>query len=723
MKLNTFKLYNLLTLIFLVSFLIAKNEQPKVALVLSGGAAKGYAHIPVLEMIDSLNINIDMIVGTSIGANVGALYSVGYDSDEILAMASKTDWASIFLEETNRYDMSYLHKKDESKYQIDFNLKGVTPSIPSSIVHGQRAYLELSKILGQYEYINDFDDLYIPFYCNASDLVTGEDVLLQKGSIVTSIRASTSIPSVFAPVDYKDYLLVDGGVTNNLPVNIAKLLGADIVLAITVASSKPEKEEIKSSVIDILGESIFIHSSDLIKENLELADYNISIKIPKGNSVNFTQRGLNNIYNFGKKQVYQNLDTFVALKEIAGPKKDRSKPKKLDDLDLSINKINIYGNKIFSADYIKNNLGIYAGDTLKLNLIHDGINNLYGLGYFNIVRYELDHNPNLSETNFNIFVEESNFNKLQTGLRWDNHYELIAVANMRINDIISPGFIIKNEFQFPGIVKNTFEVSYPQTFFNNPFYPFYRNTYDKKDVDWYNMNGEKDIEYTSRIMNNSLGAGFVIGKNIGIELSLNHEISSLSSFPIQELSENYQNEITNTGSLIIDFDSRDNALIARDGILANIKLLESKYENQKYQSFIIDFDIYKTWGRNTFRVNFLSRNIADEALFHNILFKGKADKNIGYYPYFLNSNQLESLGLEWKYHYKSLYIRFFYNTISKLYQKHVDFTLEKPIDSYGLGLTLKSPFGPIDLVWGTAPKTLTSTKMHTLFYVNIGYKF
>ena len=118
---NKLKFYSL---ILLFSVFIAEDK--KVALVLSGGAAKGYAHIPVLEIIDSLDINIDMIVGTSIGANVGALYSVGYDSKDILNFALRTDWSSIFLERTNRTDMSYLHKKDESKYQIDFNLKDFT---------------------------------------------------------------------------------------------------------------------------------------------------------------------------------------------------------------------------------------------------------------------------------------------------------------------------------------------------------------------------------------------------------------------------------------------------------------------------------------------------------------------------------------------------------------------------------------------------------------------
>ena len=151
----------------IISVVIPNSNEPKVALVLSGGAAKGYAHIPVLEIIDSLDIKIDMIVGTSIGANIGALYAVGYSGKEIYNHAFDTDWVLLFLDKTNRYDMSYLHKKDESKYQINFELNGLTPTLPSGAIHGQRAYIELSKLLGQYEYINDFKDFSIPFYCNA----------------------------------------------------------------------------------------------------------------------------------------------------------------------------------------------------------------------------------------------------------------------------------------------------------------------------------------------------------------------------------------------------------------------------------------------------------------------------------------------------------------------------------------------------------------------------
>lgn len=709
-------------LIIFLSVFLFSTKQPTVALVLSGGAAKGYAHLPVIEMIDSLNINIDMIVGTSIGANVGALYAVGYDSKKILELANNTDWSAIFLEETNRKDMSYLHKKNDSKYQLDFNLKGLTPSLPSSIVYGQKAYLELSKVLGQYEYINNFEEFFIPFYCNAADLVSGNDVLLSDGSIISSVRASTSIPSIFAPVDYKNYLLVDGGVTNNLPVNIAKSKGADIVLAVSVASGKPNKEEIKSSFFDVLAESVFIHSSDLIKKNMDMADYSLSIKMPKGNSANFTSRGLDNIYKAGKRQVYENIEIFKDLKKIAGPKKNRKKLKKLDDLNLVIREINIYGNDYFESEFIKNNLGTNINDTLDLSKIHYAINNLYGLGIFNNVRYELKPDTELNTTTFNIFVDETESNKLQAGLKWDYNYELIAAMNLDIKNFLYPGFLLKNEFQFPGITRNELELSYNQTIGGIPYYPYTRNTYDKKIVDSYGSDGERNTELSVRSIKNEVGLGFVLSKNLGFEISSGRDKTTLSSFPVQEI--DYKDKISKMTTFRIDIDSRDNAFVTREGIQATLEFQNMDHNKKKFQNFYVDIDFYKTWARQTFRIHFLSRDIDEFAPVHDTFLKGYIDRTAGFNPYFLNSYEMELSGFEWKYHYKSMYLKLFFNNLSKLKNSFDGLSLMNTITTRGFGISMKTPFGPLDLIWARGPKKLhNNTHNQSFFYVNVGYKF
>ena len=722
------KLFNSYIYIFIISLFISQESNPKVALVLSGGAAKGYAHIPVLEMIDSLDINIDMIVGTSIGANVGSLYSVGYSAKDIYKKAFETNWIAIFLDESNRYDMSYIHKKEASKYQIDFDLKGyygITPSLPSGVIHGQRAYMELSKILGHYEYIKDFKDLYIPFYCNASDLISGRDILLSKGSLVTAVRSSTSIPSIFSPVEYKDYLLVDGGVTNNVPSNIAKDLGADIIFTVKVSSSKPSKERLKSSVVDILGESVFMHTSELTKQNMNLSDYAISVKIPDGSGANFTPNGLKNIYTTGKKQVYENIDLFLELKNRVGPQKKRARLKKIDDLDLIVKDIKISGNETFNDGFIKNNLNINKNDTLNLSLINNGINNLYGLGHFDIIRYELKPDQELKTVNLNIFTEESKFNKLQTGLRWDHYHELIAAINIRLKDIISPNLLIKNEIQFPGILKNTFEISYPLTLFNNPYYPFYRNLYYKRDINGYDDLGKKIITYDTRTIENNIGAGIVFGKNLAVEFSLNYQTADLEVEVGDNQGNNtideYKNQTIKSSLLMLDYDSRDNAQLTRKGSLINFKIFNT---NDNQRATFIDFDLYQSIGRNVFRVHGLSRDIEQDTFNSYIFFKGRADRAVGYAPYILSSNKLEMGGLEWRYNYKSYYIRLFYSEIFSLSQTYNNFNLNEKLSSYGYGFTFDSPFGLLELIVGKGPKTLSASSIKTTtFKVNLGYKF
>ena len=713
----------LITLLSL-NIILTNQDEPKVALILSGGAARGYAHIPVIEMLDSLDIQIDMIVGTSIGSIVGALYASGYTGEDIYNFAFDTDWVSIFLDKSDRKNMSYFHKKDASRYQIDFNLKGLTPELPSGVIYGQRAYMQLSNMLGQYEYIKDFNDLYIPFHCNSTDLITGEDILFSSGSLITSIRSSISIPSIFSPVDYQNYLLVDGGVKNNVPVNIAKALGADIVFTSMVASSKPSKEEIKSSVVDVIGESIFIHTSDLTKSNLEKSDYILFVKMPQGTAAGFTDKRIKKIYDYGKKAVYENLDLFINLKQKTGSKRIKSKPQKLDDLQLVIQDIVITGNEKLNDDFILNSFGLYPKDTLKLEYIHNGINNLYGLGYFNDIRYDLTPNEDLSKAVVELNINEASFNKFQTGLRWDDFHELIAVANIKTNDLIFPGLLIQNEFQFPGIRKNKFEISYPRKIFNIPFYPFYRNQYLRKNVDWYDNEGIKTAIYNIRSISNSAGLGFVIGKNLGIEFGLESESSDLTLEIPNDNLETYKNELINSAYISLNIDSRDNDLLTKNGVLIDIDLLSSIYNDINLQSFTFNYNFYTTLRRNTFRFNGIYRSVDNNSPIHSTLFQGPVEQTVGYQPYSLNSNELIIAGLEWMYHYKEMHFRFFMNNLLS-FKRNIDiYENEGTIPSFGLGITFTSPFGPIDFIYSEGPKTfINPNETQSIIYFNVGYKF
>ena len=237
---------------------IFSEDRPKVAIVLSGGGAKGIAQIPTLQIIDSLNIPIDYIVGTSMGSISGALYSIGYSSDEILYEGFKTDWDAVLSNHRKRENLYFFQKSDYDKYPVKFNLSGITPQTPMALTNGHATYMNLSDKVGVYELINDFDKFPIPFRCNAVDLLSGQEIIFKDGSLSKALRASTSIPSVFHPVKDNNFLLIDGGVSNNFPSDIAKNLGADIIIGINVSFSKRESSDI-NTIFDVLSQSILLN--------------------------------------------------------------------------------------------------------------------------------------------------------------------------------------------------------------------------------------------------------------------------------------------------------------------------------------------------------------------------------------------------------------------------------------------------------------------------------
>ena len=216
---------------------IQAEDSPKIGLALSGGGSKGFAQIAVLKALDSLNIPIDYIAGTSIGSIVGAMYAIGYSGKQIEEMARTTDWNEVQKDKPERKYLPHFRKKDTGKYQLDFDLEGIKPVMPTGLIYGQKIILELSKWTREYEQVYNFDLLPIPFRCNAFDILSGKEVIIKEGSLSHALRASLSIPTIFAPVEWGDRLLVDGGVANNLPVDIVKDMGADIVLAVDVSST------------------------------------------------------------------------------------------------------------------------------------------------------------------------------------------------------------------------------------------------------------------------------------------------------------------------------------------------------------------------------------------------------------------------------------------------------------------------------------------------------
>src|SRR5579862_4625710 len=210
------------------------TRRPRIGLVLSGGGARGAAHIGVLKMLDKLHVPIDVIAGTSMGAVVGGLYASGMSGDEIEHAMAGLSWQAAFRDRPPRTELDYRRKEEDREFLVNLplGLQGKRLVIPKGLVQGQMLTETLRKLTLPVARVTDFDKLPTAFRAVATNLEDGSAVILGDGDLTTAMRASMSVPGVFAPVEYRNQLLVDGGLTDNLPIDVARSMGVDILIVV-----------------------------------------------------------------------------------------------------------------------------------------------------------------------------------------------------------------------------------------------------------------------------------------------------------------------------------------------------------------------------------------------------------------------------------------------------------------------------------------------------------
>ena len=228
------------------------GERPRIGLALSGGGARGAAHIGILKVLEREHIPVDYIAGTSMGAIVGGMYASGMSPEEIETQLTAVDWDDVFDDNIDRADRSFRRKDDDRLWMIPhkpgFNDGKI--KLPPGLVQGQKISNLLTALTLHVADIDDFDDLGIPFRAVAADIRTGEKVVLDSGSLATAIRASMSIPAILSPVAWGDMMLVDGGIASNLPIETVRAMGADIIIAVDI-STPLQGEDVAQSILSI----------------------------------------------------------------------------------------------------------------------------------------------------------------------------------------------------------------------------------------------------------------------------------------------------------------------------------------------------------------------------------------------------------------------------------------------------------------------------------------
>ncbi len=421
----------------------AEGKRPKIGVVLSGGGAKGFAHIAVLRTLEELNIPVDYIGGTSMGSTVAALYAMGYSVDELEKIARDTDWYSYFQNRSGRENTGIIQKLYFQEYPLtlDIDRKGI--SVPKGFVNGQRTGLFLSRLTWDNQRTKNFRELPIPFLCVATDFEKGEGVVFDRGNLAESLRASMAIPSVFEPVEIDGRVFLDGGVVNNFPVSEVRKMGADIIIGVDVSGRLYKKKDL-NSLPRIMEQSISFLSETKTLEQRKQCDILIIPEMNDLGPMDFEKT--DDIIKRGEKATQLQIEKLKRLSEelkaYNTPPKKNIETERL--LSIKVHRIFLHGLVKVSKSIVKQYLDIEPGDTITPDRIEKGINRIYGLNFFERINYEIESED---ETNsLHIYLIERPQNHLYLGIAYDTDVKAAALLGLQINNagFRNSEFIVKS---------------------------------------------------------------------------------------------------------------------------------------------------------------------------------------------------------------------------------------------------------------------------------------
>ena len=294
-------------------------KRKKVGVVLSGGGAKGMAHIGVLKVLEKAGIPVDIVTGTSIGSIVGGLYAIGYNAHSLDSMVRTQDWTYVITDKEDLRKQSLLDRKKQNTYLFNTGLTiGKRDMSAGGLIRGKNLAELFQKLFMGYTDSLDFNkDLKIPFACVATNIMDNSEVVFHSGRLPQAIRASMSIPAAFSPVRMGDMVLVDGGLKNNFPVDVARQMGAEVVIGITL-NGKPKTAEDITGTMKIVGQIIDVNCVNKYDENKALSDLWMNVDPHGYSTASFTAEAIDSLVRYGEEEAMRHWDEIIALKKLIG---------------------------------------------------------------------------------------------------------------------------------------------------------------------------------------------------------------------------------------------------------------------------------------------------------------------------------------------------------------------------------------------------------------------
>ncbi|MNX28163.1 NTE family protein RssA [compost metagenome] len=437
-------------------------KRPKIGLVLSGGGAKGFAHIGVLKVLEEAGIKIDYIGGTSMGAVIGGLYASGYNASQIDSIFKRTNFDELINDYIPRSSKNFYGKKNDELYAIVLPFSNFRVGIPEALSKGMYNYNLLSSLTRNVRHIRDFNKLPTPFLCIATNIETGEEVLLNKGNLVQAMMASSAFPSLFTPVEIDGNLLVDGGVVNNYPIKEVRNLGADIIIGVDVQDDLLKRKSLKNAT-RILVQITNLQSIDKMKSKIKDTDVYVKPDIRDFGVISFDKG--EEIIRKGEEATFA---VYEKIKSLVNENNFYKKPKlKVATDTIQIKKINSEKLDNYTKEYINGKLRFKPGSTITYNDLKTGINNLNATQNFSTISYCLQ--PDGKQDDLDLVLKENPTQTyLKLGLHYDGLYKSAILLNLTHkktflkNDITSLDIILGDNFRYDlnYYVENGFNISF-----------------------------------------------------------------------------------------------------------------------------------------------------------------------------------------------------------------------------------------------------------------------
>lgn len=501
-----------------------QQQRKKVAVVLSGGGAKGMAHIGALKVIERAHIPIDYIVGTSMGAIVGGLYAIGYNSEKLDSMVRVQDWTFLLTDKVSREGQGFKDREKQDTYILSVPLrKKKGQELAGGLIRGQNLVNLFTKLTVGYHDSIDFSTLQIPFACVATNIVDNSEVDMYSGNLSTAMRASMSIPGVFTPIRQDSMVLVDGGLRNNYPVDIARKMGADVVIGISVQENAKTADELRNGT-DIILQLVDINCQNKYKENWAATDVPIKVNVKGYSSTSFSKDAIDTLIRRGEVATMAHWNDLIKLKKVIGIDSTFTptihQPYHSSGLRGKIKLAVLDFHNVDKSDqqFLIKRFNLNEGDSISSEQIEQTITALRSDLFYTDATYQLQQMPGGDW--LQIEAKEKKISQINLGVRFDSE-EMVA---LQVNSDFQFHTKVPIDLSFTGRLGKRYMARFDASF--NP--PLLKKLtlsymYRYNDINIYNK-GKRDYNVTYNYHLIDLSLLNFSGKNFLIDLTTRYEL-------------------------------------------------------------------------------------------------------------------------------------------------------------------------------------------------------